>query len=110
MCANKKQTQQVRILKVMRDAISDAEKRAGTTSAWDSEHLSPVLRHSKLGPLSCSNEARRRVWRMVRIAMGLPVHEGEAEGVVMEDDAVLIFCVRGRARYAQSHVPFVLNR
>ena len=37
--------------------------------------------------------------------MGLPRHDGEVESVVMEDDAVLVLGVRGRARYAQAHVP-----
>ena len=35
--------------------------------------------------------------------MGLPSHDGEVEGVVMEDDAVLVLGIRGRARYAQAH-------
>ena len=30
--------------------------------------------------------------------MGLPCHDEEVEGVVMEDDAVLVLGVRGRAR------------
>ncbi len=37
--------------------------------------------------------------------MELLRHDGEVEGVVMEDDAVLVLGVRGRARYAQAHVP-----
>ena len=36
--------------------------------------------------------------------MGLPCHDGEVEGVVVEDDAVLVLGVRGRACYAQAHV------
>ena len=28
--------------------------------------------------------------------MGLPRHDGEIEGVVMEDDAVLVLGIRGR--------------
>ena len=37
--------------------------------------------------------------------MGLPCHDGEVEGVVVEDDAALLLGIRGRARYAQAHVP-----
>ena len=37
--------------------------------------------------------------------MGLLRHDGEVESVVMEDDAVLVLGIRGRARYAQAHVP-----
>ena len=37
--------------------------------------------------------------------MRLPRHDGEVEGVVVKNDAVLELCVRGRARYAQAHVP-----
>ena len=37
--------------------------------------------------------------------MGLPRHDGEVEGVVMEDDVLLVLGIRGRARYAQAHVP-----
>jgi len=41
--------------------------------------------------------------------MGLPRHDGEVESmvesVVIEDYAVLVLGVRGRARYAQAHVP-----
>ena len=35
--------------------------------------------------------------------MGLPRHDGEVEGVVMEDDAVLVLGVRGHARHAKAH-------
>jgi len=35
--------------------------------------------------------------------MGLPCHAGEGEGVVVEDDAVMVLGVRGRACYAQAH-------
>ena len=38
--------------------------------------------------------------RVVGVGMGLPCHDGEVEGVVVEDDAVLVLGVRGRARYA----------
>ena len=55
--------------------------------------------------MSGGNAARRRVWRIVGVGMGLPRHDGEVDGVVMEDDAVLVLGIRGRARYAQAHVP-----
>ena len=38
------------------------------------------------------------------VGMGLLRHDGEVE-VVVEDDAVLVLGIRGRARYAQAHVP-----
>ena len=41
--------------------------------------------------------------RIVGVGMGLLRHDGEVEGVVMEDDAVLVLGIRGR--YAQAHVP-----
>ena len=43
--------------------------------------------------------------RVVAIGKGLLRHDGEVEGVVMKDDAVLELCVRGRAHYAQAHIP-----
>ena len=58
----------------------------------------------KLGPLSGDNAARRRLWRIVGVGMGLLRHDGKVESVVVEDDAVLILGVRGRARYAQAHI------
>ena len=42
-----------------------------------------------------------RTW----VGMGLPRHDGELEGVVVEDDAVLVLGIRGCARHAQAHVP-----
>jgi len=39
------------------------------------------------------------------VGMWLPRQDGEGESVVMEDDAVLVHGVSGRARYAQAHVP-----
>ena len=59
--------------------------------------------------LACSlgggNAARRRVWRVVGVGVGLPRHDGEVEGVVSEDNAFLVVGARGRARYAQGHIP-----
>ena len=55
--------------------------------------------------LCAGSAARRRMRRVVGVRMGLPCHDGEVDGVVLEDDAVLVVGVRGRARYAQAHVP-----
>ena len=44
------------------------------------------------------------MWRVVGVGMGLLRHDGEVEGVVVKDDAVLELCVRGRASYAQAHI------
>ena len=40
------------------------------------------------------------MWRVVGIEVGLLRHDGEVEGVVVKDDAVLELSVRGRAHYA----------
>jgi len=40
--------------------------------------------------------ALRRVRHIVGVGMGLPRHDGEVEGVVMEDDAVLVLSVCGQ--------------
>ncbi len=45
------------------------------------------------------------MWRVVGVGVGLLRHDGEVEGVVVKDDAVLELCVRGRACYAQAHIP-----
>jgi hypothetical protein len=46
-------------------------------------------------PLSCDSVARRRVWRMAGVRMGLLRHEGEEiESAVIEDDAVLVLSIR----------------
>ena len=59
---------------------------------------------TKAGPLGTSNEARR-VRHVLGFGMRLLRHDGEVEGVLVEDDAVLVLGIRGRARYAQAHVP-----
>jgi hypothetical protein len=41
--------------------------------------------------------------------MGLLRHNGEVEGVVMEDDAVLVLGIRGRARYVKSIIYLLKN-
>ena len=43
--------------------------------------------------------------RVVGIGVGLLYHDGEVVGVVVKNDAVLELCVRGRACYAQAHIP-----
>ena len=48
---------------------------------------------------------RHRMWCAVGIGVGLLRHDGKVEGVAVKDDAVLERCVRGRARYAQAHIP-----
>ena len=43
------------------------------------------------------SSTRRRMWRVVGVRMGLQCHDGEVEGVVVEDDAVLVPGNRGCA-------------
>jgi len=67
------------------------ERRPRVTSGTsDCELLTTVLWPSKLVSLSRSYAARRRVWRMVGVGMRLLRHDREVEGVVVEDDAVLV--------------------
>jgi len=46
-------------------------------------------RRAKAGPLGADNAARRCVWRIAGVGMGLLRHDGEVESVVVKDDAVL---------------------
>ena len=39
-----------------------------------------------LAPSGNGEEARRRVWRVVGVRVGLPRHDMEVEGVVVKDD------------------------
>ena len=41
--------------------------------------------------------------------MGLPRHDGEVEGVVMEDDAVLVLFACSSARPKTTKLPFVFH-
>ena len=50
------------------------------------------------GHLGAGNAARRRERRVVGVRMGLPCHDGEVEGVVVEDDAVPVLGIRSCAR------------
>ena len=68
MCAKRKKNQQRKTIKTNEGRDVRRQKLAGTASAC-SKLLSPVLLHSNLGPLSCGNAARRRVWRMVGVGM-----------------------------------------
>jgi hypothetical protein len=43
---------------------------------------------------SLSFKRHRRVWRVVVVGVGLSYHDGEIEGVVLEDDTVLVVGVR----------------
>ena len=78
------------------------EKASGSVELAAPDTTAKAYRACSLGG---SNAARRRVWHVVGVGVGLPHHDGEVEGVVLEDDAVLVVGVRGRARYAQAHVP-----
>ena len=44
------------------------------------------------------------MWRVVGVGVGLPRNDVKVEDVVLEDDAVLVVGVRGRASDAQAHV------
>ena len=60
---------------------SKQDKRPhGAASSWYRDYDTPRL---------AGNAARRRMRRVVGVRMGLPCHDGEVEGVVVEDDAVL---------------------
>ena len=52
-----------------------------------------------------SSRRRQRGAPVVGVGMGLPRHDGEVKSVVVEDDAILELCFRGRACYAQAHIP-----
>ncbi len=66
--------------------------RRPTGCVWDSQFLIPK---STRGAFQCRSppgngkEVRRRVWRVVGVGVGLLRHDGEVEGVVVKDDAVL---------------------
>jgi len=59
---------------------------------WDSQFLIPksmrVAFHAEVLKAT-AKEVRCRVWRVVGVGVGLLRHDGEVEGVVVKDDAVL---------------------
>ena len=91
------------VLKKNKETLMLSRKPAGCVglAVLDSEIMACLPR----SPSGDGKEARRRVWRVVGIGAGLLRHDGEAEGVVVKDDAVLELCVPGRARYTQAHIP-----
>ena len=107
MCAKNEENEEMKIkgTKILIQKRLDVRRPRVTSGTSDCELLTTVLWPSKLVSLSRSYAARRRVWRMVGVGMRLLRHDREVEGVVVEDDAVLVLSVRGRARYAQAHVP-----
>ena len=73
---------------------SKRDKRPhGATSSWYRDYDTPRL---VAGPLGAGSAARRRMRRVVGVRMGLPCHNGEVEGVVVEDDAVLVLSIMVR--------------
>ena len=88
----------------IRSAKWDTVLRAGWSAARQT-NSNTGTRRFWLGPLSGDYEARRRVRRMVGVGMELLRPDGEVEGFVAKKDAVLILVVRGRACYAQAHIP-----
>ena len=103
VCARKNEEIKFKGNKILSRKGLDVRRPRVTSGTSDCELLSSVLRPSKLVSLSRSYAARRRVWRMVGVGMRLLRHYREVEGIVVEDDAVLVLSVRGRARYAQAH-------
>ena len=53
------------------------------------QFLIPKSWRAYRSPSGDSKEARRRVWRVFGIGVGLLRFDGEVEGVVVKDDAVL---------------------
>ena len=54
---------------------------------WGSQFLIP--KSKRRSPSGNGKEVRRRVWHVVGVGVGLLRHDGEVEGVVVKDDAVL---------------------
>ena len=84
-----------------------------SAAVWGCELLLTRTWHAraKPSPLSDGNEARRcNRPGFGAYRGGAPHHDGEVESAVMEDAAVLLLRIRGRARYAQAHVPKRLSR
>ncbi len=70
--------------------------------AYDSFCTSKFLKKNR-GCYVCEKTDWLRVG--LAVLVGLLRHDEEVEGVVVKDDAVLELCVRGRACYAQAHIP-----
>jgi hypothetical protein len=68
---------------------------------WGWQFLIPKSWRAFQRSLGSIEARRRRVWRLVGIGVGLLRHDGEFEGVVVKDDAVLELSICGCARYAQ---------
>ena len=78
-------------------------KQTGPAASWSCELLTPGLWHAK--SLSGGNAARRRVWRIVGVGMGLPRHDREVE-VLMSDSRS---SMQPLVPFASQRLPRVLN-
>jgi hypothetical protein len=94
VCTNKTQTANKNKIKVHegRDVRRRHKPSRANVCAWDSEFLSPVQWHSRLGPSSCEKMRHTAACgaRLLGVGLRLLRHDGEIEGVFIEDDAVLI--------------------
>ena len=45
------------------------------------------------------------MWRVLGIGVGLLHYDGEVEGFVVKNDAVVELCIRDSACYAQAYIP-----
>ena len=101
MCSQKQKKGFVKIKKLALKVHEERELKRRTAQAiqaavWSCELLVLRLRHANAGPLAACNAARRRVRRIVGVGMGLLRHDGEVEGVVV-DDAGLVLGICGTA-------------
>ena len=82
----------------MQGIFDVVEKTSWVRGGW--QFLIPKSWRAYRSHSGDGKEARRRVWRVVGTGVGLLRHDGEVEGVVSKDDAVLELCVCGHACYA----------